>query len=703
MATREVAFQQTLDPLTGVSEWIVVDDGDSGVPEVENPKKSFLSSTSYLDMLNDSFRNRAFHEAIKKTIKCPSHVLDIGAGTGLLSMMAARAMDSIGPGEGTVSACESYLPMVKMMRRVLRVNGLDGRVRVFLGRSDELEEGRDLQLRADVLVSEILDSELLGEGLIPTLQHAHDKLLVENPQTVPHRATVYGQLVESTSLWKMHDLHSSEEEASDGVHLTTPGFEKIIGVKQQQHPMHCDALKDMIKPLSDPFKVFEFDFWKRPESHGETELQIKAYRNGRVHAIISWWVLQLDDEGTIFYSTAPQWISDYNNQGELTSVFGAKDWCDHWKPCIWFTPGAGLHVNEDEMVQFQATHNDISISYNFNKVNPNSQPESFCTEGQLMLSPEKIANYGDKHWRFSMLTAAKNALQGKSSPLCVIVDDSVFLTIVSASLSQTSNVMSTLPGLQGNGAKFLHSVADTNGFSMDRVKVLGRRVTCLTMDDMHRRKVDILFAEPFYRGYEGMLPWQNLRFWKERTLLDSILSEDVTIMPCKGILKASAMSFPDLWRSRRFLKSVEGFDHSAVSEILGACGDLPPSLESPCLPYFIWQCGEIKELSKVFSVMEFDFSKPIHACSGKTNIRFSKPGVCHGFALWIDWVMDEKNSIVISTGPDSKYWKQGVKLLSQPVPVNADGSCSPGESGSSELEASFDPFTAELKITSSFS
>jgi hypothetical protein len=43
-------------------------------------------------------------------------------------------------------------------------------------------------------VSEILDSELLGEGLIPTLQHAHDMLLVKNPKTVPYRATIYGQV-----------------------------------------------------------------------------------------------------------------------------------------------------------------------------------------------------------------------------------------------------------------------------------------------------------------------------------------------------------------------------------------------------------------------------------------------------------------------------------------------------------------------------
>lgn len=45
-------------------------------------------------------------------------------------------------------------------------------------------------------VSEILDSELLGEGLIPTLQHAHDMLLVENAKTVPYRATTYGQVLD---------------------------------------------------------------------------------------------------------------------------------------------------------------------------------------------------------------------------------------------------------------------------------------------------------------------------------------------------------------------------------------------------------------------------------------------------------------------------------------------------------------------------
>ncbi|XP_058740699.1 uncharacterized protein LOC131612984 [Vicia villosa] len=33
------------------------------------------------------------------------------------------------------------------------------------------------------------------------------------------------------------------------------------------------------------------------------------------------------------------------------------------------------------------------------------------------------------------------------------------------------------------------------------------------------------------------------------------------------------------------------------------------------------------------------------------QVKFTKTGVCHGFVLWIDWVMDSQSSVVISTGP----------------------------------------------------
>ncbi|KAJ0104931.1 hypothetical protein Patl1_18492 [Pistacia atlantica] len=199
------------------------------------------------------------------------------------------------------------------------------------------------------------------------------------------------------------------------------------------------------------------------------------------------------------------------------------------------------------------------------------------------------------------------------------------------------------------------------------------------------------------RGKEGI----GVR--KERTMLDPVLSDDVLIMPCKGILKACAMSLPDLWNSRCSVRKIEGFDHSVVNTTLGSCGDLPSSKEGPCLPFFIWQCGEIGKLSEVFTVMEFDFTKQISPCHGKAQVEFMESGICHGFALWIDWVIDAENKIVVSTGPDKRYWKQGVKLLASPVAVGIGGGERTGICCSTVVEASFDPSSGELNIQHTFS
>ena len=36
------------------------------------------------------------------------------------------------------------------------------------------------------------------------------------------------------------------------------------------------------------------------------------------------------------------------------------------------------------------------------------------------------------------------------------------------------------------------------------------------------------------------------------------------------------------------------------------------------------------------------------------QVQFTNTGVCHGFALWIDWVLDAESGILVSTGPGTK-------------------------------------------------
>lgn len=55
------------------------------------------------------------------------------------------------------------------------------------------------------------------------------------------------QFVESTFLWKLHDLYNQEASISDGIHLVPDGLENIICVKPRQYAMHCDAMSQEFK------------------------------------------------------------------------------------------------------------------------------------------------------------------------------------------------------------------------------------------------------------------------------------------------------------------------------------------------------------------------------------------------------------------------------------------------------------------------
>lgn len=80
-------------------------------------------------------------------------------------------------------------------------------------------------------------------------------------------------------------------------------------------------------------------------------------------------------------------------------------------------------------------------------------------------------------------------LEEKESPLCVVADDSVFLTISIAHLSKKAHIISLFPGIREKGFQYLKAVADENAYSMDRVEVISNRKQQWTLDDTHQKKV----------------------------------------------------------------------------------------------------------------------------------------------------------------------------------------------------------------------
>ncbi len=151
----------------------------------------------HIPMLNDTRRNDAFQDAIEAAVAATgpdARVLDIGTGSGLLAMMAARA------GAREVTACEVVPVIAATARRIIADNGYADRIAVHTAPSGELQVGEHLGARADILISEILSSDLLTERVIDTFEDAHARLLTPDAIVIPRAAAAIGCLVESAVL-----------------------------------------------------------------------------------------------------------------------------------------------------------------------------------------------------------------------------------------------------------------------------------------------------------------------------------------------------------------------------------------------------------------------------------------------------------------------------------------------------------------------
>lgn len=102
-----------------------------------------------------------------------AHVLDIGTGTGLLAMLA------VSHGADTVVACEMFGPVAECAAKIIEANSFANQIKLIKKKSSELTVGEngDLPRKANILVTEVFDTELIGEGAIAIFNHAHSVLL----------------------------------------------------------------------------------------------------------------------------------------------------------------------------------------------------------------------------------------------------------------------------------------------------------------------------------------------------------------------------------------------------------------------------------------------------------------------------------------------------------------------------------------------
>lgn len=665
------------NPTTGALEWVEESE--------EYDYHQEIARSCYGDMLQDKDRNEKYYQGIRAAVSRVKArgervvVLDIGTGTGLLSMMAVTA------GADYCYAIEVFKPMAQAASSIVQRNGFSDKIKIINKHSTEVTVGPDgdMQERANILVTELFDTELIGEGALPSYEHAHTHLVQAGCEAVPHRATIYAQLVESDMLWKWSQIRPIQVDGNKL--LPPPAVVKCAGA-----PSVCDIQLSQVSPQSfthiGPIcTMFSIDFSKPVSSAaGSYTAKFKAQASGKAQVVLTWWDIDMDPDANIVCTMAPSWTY---------SAPQSYPWRDHWMQSVYFLP-AEKNVVEDEEFCLTVSHDDYSLWYSL--TNSDIEAPSFrpcCTcQAHLVWTRPRFGELNDEKRTESYVSALRSIV--KPDSVCLSVSDGSLLPIF-AHLLGARKVFS----LENSGMakQVIEQVLQTNSLK-HAVQILGIRPEQLSSDDLEGNLISVLIAEPYFST--SLLPWHSLFFWYCRTAVAQLLHPNATILPSAGTLYIVAVQFQDLWRIRVPCGTCEGFDVSPMDEMIQRSLDFRESWEAEPHPLWEYPC---RALSKPRPVMTFDFTRcvPEQPINSQGTVPITGRGCCHGVVLWMEYQLTE--DITVSMGltkpvdeEGSCEWnphrKQGVFFFRSAPEIAGDGR----EDLSYSL--TFEPQTGDIKM-----
>ncbi len=235
-------------------------------------------------MVNDRPRNAAYRNAIARMVP-GKRVLDIGTGAGLLAMMAARA------GAASVTTCEANAVIAERAKDIVASNGFADRVSVIAKHSTALRVGQDLDQRAEILITETFASDLLSEGIVPAVEHAHRELLIPDATIIPRHAAAVGYLAGGPEIETMLFAGASE------------GFD-ISGFNDFAPPVFPATLNNVPPDiLSDDFELLSLDLRSHLFAMEQRMITIPVVKSGTAAAVVQW--IRLDLDGLHQYENRP--------------------------------------------------------------------------------------------------------------------------------------------------------------------------------------------------------------------------------------------------------------------------------------------------------------------------------------------------------------------------------------------------------------
>ena len=227
-------------------------------------------------MLRDRQRLRAFEAAITAVVK-PGHVvLDLGAGSGILSLLAARA------GAARVYAVERT-PVARLARQIAARNGFAQVIKVAEGDMQHVT----LPEPVDVIVSEWLGTIGVDENLLYPVLLARDRWLKPGGTMLPRRVVA-----------RVAAAHLATVCEVDYLRTAPLGFDLSDLAESSVHDLLSRRYQVRSENLATPVQ----DLWHTDTAHASlqealnhhhAELTLEVTRAGCINALVAWFNAEL--------------------------------------------------------------------------------------------------------------------------------------------------------------------------------------------------------------------------------------------------------------------------------------------------------------------------------------------------------------------------------------------------------------------------
>ena len=221
--------------------------------------------------LSDQVRVSAYRDAINEIVKPGSVVLDLGAGTGIMGLLACQA------GAQRVYSIEAD-PIIGVTRAICHGNGFDDRIQFIKGLSTQVE----LPEKVDVVVSDQIGRFGFEAGILEYFSDARQRFLKPGGVLIPSRIDMHVAPVESDSMFQQVEFWNN----------STTGF-NLSSVRPLAANTGYPVKLRPEELLGQPADFGRLDLYTAANVAFTAEASIAIARDGILHGIGGWFSAKL--------------------------------------------------------------------------------------------------------------------------------------------------------------------------------------------------------------------------------------------------------------------------------------------------------------------------------------------------------------------------------------------------------------------------